>query len=79
MLSMPLDQTREIESDNEIGEKEDRLDNDDDRKILYLYLDKKRLRDIALTTGISENAVKQRIHRIKQKLIHLNEKKNEQD
>ncbi len=51
----------------------------DERKLLYLYLDKKRLRDIALTTGISENAVKQRIHRIKQKLIQLNEKKNEQD
>ena len=48
----------------------DRLD-DDDRKLLYLYLDRKPLREIAAITGYTENNVKQRIHRIKQKLHTL--------
>ena len=49
----------------------DRLDGDD-RKLLFLYLDRHPLREIAEITGISENAVKQRIYRLKRKLHQLN-------
>ena len=50
----------------------DRL-GDEDRKLLFLYLDRKRLREIAKMTGYSETAVKQRLYRIKKKLITLNQ------
>lgn len=49
----------------------DRLDDDDERKILFLYLDRKRLREIAQIMGSTENAVKQKLYRIKQKLNKL--------
>lgn len=49
----------------------DRLDDDDERKLLFLYLDRKRLREIAEITGTTEAAVKQRLYRIKQKLNNL--------
>lgn len=49
----------------------DRLDDDDERKLLFLYLDRKRLREIAEITGTTETAVKQKLYRIKQKLNDL--------
>lgn len=49
----------------------DRLDDDDERKLLFLYLDRKRLREIAEITGTTETAVKQKLYRIKQKLNAL--------
>lgn len=56
----------------------DRLENEADRRLLFLYLDRHRLRDIAEMTGMTEAAVKQRIYRIKQKLSILNQQENEQ-
>lgn len=50
----------------------DHLDNDDDRKLVFLYLDRHRLREIAEMTGSTEAAVKQKLYRIKQKLHKLN-------
>ena len=51
--------------------------DDDDRKFLYLYLDRKPLREIAAITGYTENNVKQRIHRIKQKLYTLKQQEDD--
>lgn len=51
----------------------DRLENSADRRLLFLYLDRYRLREIAEMTGTTEAAVKQSIYRIKQKLIELNQ------
>lgn len=51
----------------------ERLDSDEDRQMLYLYLDKKRHKDIAQTFGISTASARQRIHRIIQKMIQLKE------
>lgn len=51
--------------------------DDEDRKYLYLYLDRKTHREIAAITGHSENAVRQRIHRIKQKLYTLKQQEDE--
>ena len=47
------------------------LDSGEDRKLVYLYLDKKSIREIAKETGITEAAVKQRLYRIKKKLKQL--------
>ena len=46
-----------------------------DRKILFLYIDCRQMKEIAEITGLSEQAVKQRIYRIKKKLNAL---KNEE-
>ena len=43
------------------------------RTLAYLYIDDLPLRDIAAVLSVSENTVKQRIKRMKQKLIKLNE------
>lgn len=51
--------------------------DDDDRKFLYLYLDRKPLREIAAITGYTENNVKQRIYRIKQKLHTLKQQEDD--
>ena len=51
----------------------DRLERDEDRKLLFLYLDKKRLREIAVIAGITEAAVKQKLYRIRQQLLELRE------
>lgn len=51
----------------------DRLESDEDRKLLFLYLDKKRLREIAVIAGITEAAVKQKLYRIRQQLLELRE------
>lgn len=57
----------------------DKLENDADRIIIYFYLDGKKLRDISqIMGGISENAVKQRIYRIKKDLMKLKEQQNEE-
>lgn len=45
--------------------------NDEERKLLYLFLDHMRYREIAEITGSTENAVKQKLYRITQKLINL--------
>ena len=55
----------------------DRLDNKGDRKLLFLYLDGMTTSDIARLTGLSEAAVRQRIHRIKQRLIEMKGKEDE--
>lgn len=49
----------------------DRLDDDDDRKLLFLYIDRHPLREIADITGTTEAAVKQRLYRIRQQLIEI--------
>ncbi len=51
----------------------ERLDSEEDRQLLYLYLDRKKQSEIAKILGISTEAVRQRIHRITEKLIKLNE------
>ena len=51
----------------------ERLDNDTDREILYLHLDKKTASEISSLTGISESAIRQRIHRTIEKLKKLNQ------
>ncbi|MBO4751234.1 MAG: sigma-70 family RNA polymerase sigma factor [Bacteroidales bacterium] len=57
----------------------DRLEDDEDRIIIYFYLDGKRLREISEIMGdISEAAVKQRIYRIKKELMTLKEKEHEE-
>ena len=55
----------------------DRLDDDDERKLLFLYLDRKRLREIAEITGTTETAVKQKLYRIRQQLIEIKNQDNE--
>lgn len=54
------------------------LDNDNERKLLFLYLDHKQLREIAEITGTTEEAIKQKLYRIKQKLRNLKETEDEQ-
>ena len=49
----------------------DLIDNDDDRKILYLYLDKLPLSQIAQILGTSTAAVKQKLYRIRIQLKKL--------
>lgn len=51
--------------------------SDEDRQLIFLYLDRYRLRDIAAMLGISEDAVKKRIQRIKQRLIQLKKQEYE--
>lgn len=48
------------------------LDRQQDRELVCLYLDHMPMRDIAAALGISEVAVRQRLHRIKKKIITLN-------
>ena len=48
-----------------------RLDDNNERNLLFLYLDRKRIREIAEITGTTETAVKQKLYRIKQKLNDL--------
>ena len=48
------------------------LDNDDDRNLLYLYLEKKSILQIAEIMNITYGAARQRLRRIKTKLIQLN-------
>ena len=50
----------------------DRL-KDSERKLLMLYLEDMSLAEIAYATGLGENAAKQKIYRIKKKLITLKE------
>lgn len=52
----------------------DRLDSATDRQLLYLYIDRVPLADIATRMGTSTAAIKERIYRIKKKLIALKEK-----
>lgn len=49
----------------------DRL-SPDEKMLLRLYLDKFRLKDIAIILGITENAVKHRIQNMKKHLIEFN-------
>ena len=46
----------------------DELKKADDKRMIYLYLEGMSLREIAEMNGISEDAVKQRIRRVKKKL-----------
>lgn len=55
----------------------DQLDDDDERKLLFLYLDRRPFREIAEITGHTETAVKQKLYRVKQKLFTL--KKDNKD
>lgn len=43
-----------------------------DRSLIMLYLDGVPSRDVAAITGLSEEAVRKRVERIKQKLVKLN-------
>lgn len=49
----------------------DRLE-EEDKQIIFLYLDRLKASEIASLTGYTEAAVKQRIYRIKQKLKTMN-------
>lgn len=49
----------------------DSLQDDYDRKLLFLYIDRHPLREIADITGTTEAAVKQRLYRIRQQLIEI--------
>ena len=51
----------------------ERLSSEDDRRMLYLYLDGKSHSEIAKAFGLTTVNVRQRIHRITKKLIKLNE------
>lgn len=55
----------------------DNLEREEDRKIIFLYIDKYRLREIADMTGLSEAVVKKRVQRIKEKLIELKKQQDE--
>lgn len=55
----------------------DRLGNDGDRKLLFLYLDGKSNHEIAGLTGLTVVSVKKRLHRIKIKLKELNTQEDE--
>lgn len=48
----------------------DRLESDE-KALLRMYLDKVKLRDMALILGISQDAVKKRIQRMKEHLIQI--------
>lgn len=50
----------------------DNLQDDYDRKLLFLYIDRHPLCEIADITGISEAAVRQRLYRIRQQLKKYN-------
>ncbi|MBP9990166.1 MAG: sigma-70 family RNA polymerase sigma factor [Bacteroidales bacterium] len=52
----------------------DKLEDDFDRKLLFLYLDRHPLCEIAQMTDLSEAAVKQRLYRIKQQLKIIQQK-----
>ena len=54
----------------------DRL-GDDDRKLLFLYLDRRPLREIAGITGLTEPAVKQRLYRLRQQLMEIKQQEQE--
>lgn len=45
----------------------------DDRALIFLYLDRFTVKEMADITGLSESNIKQRIHRIKLKLITLSQ------
>jgi RNA polymerase sigma-70 factor (ECF subfamily) len=49
----------------------DNLQDDYDRKLLFLYIDCHTLREIADITGTTEAAVKQRLYRIRQQLLEM--------
>lgn len=49
----------------------DNLQDDYDRKLLFLYIDRHPLREIADITGTTEAAVKQRLYRIRQQLLEM--------
>ena len=49
---------------------------DDDKKLLLLHLDHLTNAQIATIAGISESAVKQRLYRIRKKLIQLHQREN---
>lgn len=55
----------------------DKLD-DDEKKLLLLYLDRISYAHIGLLTGLSEVTARQRIYRIKKKLVHLKQQEDEQ-
>ena len=54
----------------------DRL-GDDDRKLMFLFLDRHPLREIAEITGLTETAVKQRLYRLRQQLIEIKQREYE--
>lgn len=77
-LTLDQDLYNEIADDNNdlhqmLYELIERLDNDTDREILYLHLDKKTSSEISSATGISESAIRQRIHRTIEKLKKINQ------
>lgn len=71
LLSEEIDPRRE-----ELYELIDQLP-DDEKKLLFLYLDHLSHAQIAEITGTTEDAVKQHIYRVKQKLVRLHQNENE--
>lgn len=57
----------------------EKLDDSYDRALVYLYLDRMPYQQIAMMTGTTEDNVRQRLHRIKDKLIILKNSEDEED
>ena len=56
----------------------DSLPDDEDRKFLYLYLDHYTYNDIDLIYGISQEAVKQKMYRIRKQLKNIKQQQDEE-
>lgn len=80
-LSVPIVRLDEAQCDLLVQEAEDEMVGSlyamadrlepDEKALLRMYLDKVKLRDMALILGISQDAVKKRIQRMKEHLIQI--------
>lgn len=77
--SKMADQLADVQEDKQIKtlyELIDRL-SEEEKTIIFLYIDRVKTDQIALATGKTEDAVRQDIHRIKKKLKKLYEKEKD--
>lgn len=51
----------------------DQLESVDDREFLYLYLNNVSIYQMAQITGLSHSAVKQKLYRLRKRLIEIKE------
>ena len=76
LASAPYKSTKELTEDLQLAAVKRLLPNidqlpDDEKKLLFLHLDRLSYDQIAEIAGTSEAAVKQHLYRIRQKLIQL--------
>ncbi len=82
LKTLPMDESLVADlaedSDSRIEELYELIDllPDDEKKLLFLYLDHLSYAQIAEIADTSENAVKQHLYRIRQKLIQLHKQEN---